>query len=109
MAAVHLSFEIVADVGQCFAGDGEDLCIGDVYDVYLRGNIMAVQQLKAQWGCLDNSTEQFGIHGKNDFCICTIQMWIGKDAGIRDYTERFVGEKAADAKALVPGTEVFAI
>lgn len=33
VAAVHLSLEIVADVRQGLAGDGKDLCIGDVDDV----------------------------------------------------------------------------
>ena len=46
MTAVHFSLEIVADVGQGFAGDGKDLCISDVHDVYLCGDIPAVQ-LKA--------------------------------------------------------------
>ena len=36
-------------------------------------------------------------------------MWIGKDAGISDYAERFIGEEAADAETLIPGTEVFAV
>ena len=106
---MHLSLEVVADVGQGFAGDCEDLGVPEVDDIHLGGHTVFVAEFETQRGQLEDGEEEFAFDGELDGCAAAKQFRIFIDGRISDDAQRLIGEDVADTDALVPCPDVFAI
>ena len=109
MFTAHFALEIVTDVRQRFARDGQNLHVADVDQVQLRGDPAGVvrritqrrrQQDGAEQGRFDRKGN--GLGDAKQFRIFLFRR------GLRN-AQRFVGEQGADPHALRPGADAFAI
>ena len=109
MPAGHLALEVVADVRQRLAGDGENLCVANLHEVHMGGDRLLVRLGQAQRGGFHDGQQHRRVDRQRYVPTGATDRGIRLRGGTADNSQRLIGEQVPDALALFPSLHILPV